>query len=184
MTRYIKSNEEKLLREAALYDRAKTILREMIEECASDMISVGIPIQQDKIVDFGLADTKKRHAVCWFDERSDGYIIGVHKKIVRHLDDSVVLANLKNSVYHELLHTIPGATSHNEVFLKWAIACDEQLGTETRVFKEAPIYYHKKNAKAFTYVCPHCGFTYVSAEVVEAPIAFACPICETVMSKA
>ena len=175
--------DEKFLREVALYDKAQNILNEMLEECAKDMISVGIPVQKDKIINIGLANVPNTHALCCFKETEDGtrYIIAIRKTMMYHLDDEVVMANVKNSIYHELLHTCPKATTHNKTFMKWSGVCDKKLGTRTRLYMEDAIYYNTTKNKGFAYVCPHCGNVYVSTDIFAEEID--CELCGTVMER-
>ena len=174
---------DKLFQEVVLYDRANAMLNNFLNECISDMIAVGIPVQKDKIIKIGLANIKDTHAVCCFKE-IDGeinFIIAIKKTMMYHLDDEVVMANVKNSIYHELIHTCAGATSHNEIFMKWSVVCDRELNTHTRRYIEDVFYYNKTKKKGFLYVCPDCGNEYISAKTFVEKID--CELCGKTMEK-
>lgn len=174
---------DKMFREVTLYNDAMNRLNELLEECANDMFSVGIPVQKDKILNIGLATIPNTHAVCCF-KKIDGithFIIAIKKNMMYHLNDKVVMANVKNSIYHELIHTCPRCTSHNKTFLKWAHICDMTLGTQTLVYLEDVFYYNKTTNNGVVYVCPECGNTYVSNGVFAEDIS--CEICKHTMQK-
>lgn len=152
-------------REYKLYNQATQAIHTMLDECANNMISVGIPIQKDKILDIVLATISGAQAVCWFKNSDDtNFIIGIRKQMMNYLDDMEVMSNVKNSIYHELLHTIKGASSHNEIFKKWSEICDELLYTRVNQCMENAVFYHTSKRTTYQYTCPNCGFSYISTK--------------------
>mgnify|MGYP003305075682 CR=1 FL=1 len=174
---------DKLFREVNLYNDAMLKINEMMNECISDMIAAGIPVQKDKILNIGLANISNTHALCCFKETENGirFVIAIKKTMMYHLNNEVVMTNVKNSIYHELLHTCPDCKSHNENFMKWSEICDKKIGTRTRCYMEDPIYYNKTKFKGFIYVCPECGNTYISTDVFAEKIY--CELCNNVMER-
>lgn len=170
--------------ELAVLQKAKKILDTMLEECLNEMISAGIPVQKDKIITIGLASFNKTHALCSFREIGNEtyFIIAIRKDMLYYLEDDVVMANVKNSVYHELIHTCPDCRSHNDEFMKWSSICDKKLGTKTRMYMEDAFYYNKKPVESgITYVCRECGNIYISDGVFANDIT--CELCEEVMTR-
>ena len=145
--------------------KATTIIADMMYDCVQDMLNVGIPVQADNILDIRLMPLHDTQAGCFYRTSSNGemeFILAIHDDFVRYMDDTVVLENVKNSIYHELLHTCPNAQEHNQTWLQLAVQCDELISSKTRVYQEREIYYNVSNDVAYIYRCDDCGFEYHS----------------------
>lgn len=157
--------------------KATKMLENMMNSCANDMIAVGIPVRIDRIMKVVLATIRGTRACCFYKTMDDGeksFMICIHKKMAKYMDNDAVMANVKNSMYHELLHTVANChEGHNEDWVKWSMICDEKLGTHTRRHMEDKIYYNP-NARHIVYTCPHCGNEYWAVREVEDT---SCEIC-------
>lgn len=147
-----------------LEQKAKTVkmLRNIMTTCIEDMHNVGIPVQDNRITGIGIKELKGTRAACVFTLGNDSllnFYILIHEKIIKHLDDEKVIANVKNSIYHELLHTCENCQEHNDVWMKWSKICDDKLGTHTRRHLEEKLYYNPSLAPII-YRCPDCGNEY------------------------
>jgi hypothetical protein len=143
---------------------AHKILKEMLYECAIDMINAGLPIQTEKTTGIYIQKVEDAQAICAFGQSENGdlnFSIIIDEEFANHMNDRVVLENVKNSIYHELLHTCPDCEDHNPNWLAVAIECDEKLGTKTRTRQDDEIYYNQAQGMATaTYECEHCGFRF------------------------
>lgn len=109
------------------------VLSTMMQECIDKMLEIGIPVAKDSINSIDFKKLNRINAGCYY-ECVDGnmvYDIVIHNGVVRYIDDDVVLNNVRNSIYHELLHTCPNCSWHNDEFVKWSKICNEKLGTHT-----------------------------------------------------
>ena len=148
-------------------NKVQDFVSNMMNECIEDMLNIGIPVQKDRIQHICLTKLNNTQAGCSFKKINDGkfvFIIVLHEEVMEHIDDEIAIANVKDSIYHELLHTCPNAQSHNEEWIKWAVKCDNELGAHTRVFKEREIFYNIFKGKPFIYKCSCCGFEYHGTE--------------------
>lgn len=143
---------------------AHKILKEMLYECATDMVNANLPIQTEKINGIYIQKVEDTHAICSFIPDEDGeftFSIIIDEEFANHTDDEVVVANVKDSIYHELLHTCPDCQEHNDTWLAFAIECDKKLGTKTRTRQDDEIYYNQAQGMTIaTYECEHCGFRF------------------------
>ena len=146
----------------------KKLLREMMYSCAKDMLAVGIPVQIDCIIGIDILSLKGTRACCYCKkvDAKDTFVIGVHKKLLKYIDDEEVIKNVKNSMYHELLHTCKNSQDHGKEWMKWSKICDEKLHTHTRRHLEEKIYY-QPNTKHIVYTCPNCGNEYWAVKKIE-----------------
>lgn len=141
---------------------ARKRLRTIIADCVKDMKEAGIPIQDKRIVGIGIQKLAGTRAACYFTMAEDGldvFYIYIHEKIINHLNDEAVWANVKNSIYHELLHTCDDCREHNHHWMKWSKVCDDKLGTHTRRHIEEKLYYNP-SLKPIVYHCNGCGNEY------------------------
>ena len=150
--------------------RASKTLNNMMKTCANDMVACGIPVRADRVIKVNVTNLKGTRACCFFKQNADGemsFMICIDKKVLKHLDNDAVMANVKNSMYHELLHTCEGChNGHGAEFVKWSKVCDKNLGTHTLRHMEEKVYYNP-NARHIVYVCPHCGNEYWAVKGVD-----------------
>lgn len=144
--------------------KAHKILKEMLVECATNMVNAGIPIQTEKVNGIYVQKVKGAQAFCAFvpTEKDDvTFSIIIDEEFANHMCDDVVIANVKDSIYHELLHTCENCQTHNEDWLEVAVKCDAKLGSHTRTRQDDEIYYNiAQEMEVFTYECEHCGFRF------------------------
>lgn len=159
-------------------------IKKTYAECVSNLKKIGIPIQEDCILDVNLGQLPKTQAGCYYKIDYTGkmvFFILFNEKIVEHIDDAETQKNLKYSMYHELIHTCPNAQEHNDVWIKWANLCDEKLNTKTKRFCEDNIYYNITCESIVTYKCDKCGHEYCTTKKFNKDIF--CEICGEEMSE-
>ena len=162
---------------------ATEMLEVMIRDCANDMIAVGIPVRADRIYEINIRPIRGTRACVFFGTNLDdglmSFSLCIHNKMLQNLDNAYAIANIKNSIYHELLHTCENCQSHNDEWMKWSKYCDEKLGTNTRLHLEEDVYYSADVAYV-TYVCPVCGSKYLASNEHS---MIHCSFCENNMHK-
>lgn len=173
------------MQELELKVKIHEMLKNMMQECIADMVNIGIPVQIEKINDIYLGDVKGSFAMCCYDKVGADYTnfnIVISKKIIKHMNDEVVVANVKNSIYHELIHTCSDCQmGHNETWLEYAVICDNKLNAKTRARQDEKVYLNRAKGKIYTYRCEHCGFEYKTAENVGEFVR--CPIDKEIIGK-
>ena len=160
------------------------VLEEIMNTCITEMQAVGIPVQKNNIKGISVNTIKGAHAICnWVENDGDiEFNIVISDKIYKYADDEIVMQNVKNSIYHELLHTCPNCLNgHNEDFIKWAKVCDKKLGTKTLEFKDNKVYYNRHKGDMYEIYCPKCGFTHIYAKELTYDIK--CTMCGSVFIK-
>lgn len=151
-------------------EESQEIIKRLLAECIADERAANIPIRYDLIEYISFDKIVRSHAECRYVEDDDGtrqYRIYVHERFIRYHNDERVIANVKNDVYHELLHTIDGTNGHCDEFIKWSQYCDEKLGTHTRRFIDTPMYYHPKMKPKAFYKCGKCGSEYWASREID-----------------
>lgn len=162
--------------------KAQKMLIKMMNECIEDMLAVGIPVQKDRIQHIALLKLNGTQAGCYFKPANDGqltFLIAIHDLFANHLDDEIVVANVKNAIYHELLHTCPNAQEHNDTWLELAVKCDNTLGTTTRRFLERCFFYNTCKKPPIVYRCTHCGYEYYGANNIGENLT--CEVCGDIL---
>jgi hypothetical protein len=153
-------------------------IKETYVKCVSNLKRIGVPVQDDCIIDVVLRQLPKTQACCYYktDETNKMiFLLSFDEKLVEHIEDVEVVNNFENSMYHELIHTCPDAQNHNDIWLKWANLCDEKLNTKTKRFCEDNIYYNTTHNDVITYKCDECGHEYCTTIMFENDIF--CEIC-------
>ena len=91
------------------------------------------------------------------------------------------MKHVKNTIYHELLHTIVGCCEHNSDFVMFAKICDETFGTHTLRCMEGETYYDENHKPGSHYICPICGMEYIYDD--DGEFECECQICGKSMRK-
>ena len=110
--------------------RAYDMLNNMMHECANDMLGVGIPVHPEQVKNIHIGTVKGSRAACFYRMGADAryaFIISIDKGFLKHMDNNAVMANVKESMYHELLHTCDGCQTHNAAFLEISTASSRQI---------------------------------------------------------
>ena len=163
---------------------ANDILSAMMKECIDEMLSVGIPVAKEHINSIAFEKLNTINARCYRENINGNivYDIAIHNGVIKYIDDVVVLNNVRNSIYHELLHTCPNCFHrHNDNFVKWSRICDEKFGTHTLRFVDRKIYYNRHKGDINKMACPKCGFEHWYSKELTYDIR--CKTCGSIFEK-
>ena len=148
-----------------LATRAFDFYLDILWNCADDMVNAGIPVRCDKIVDFGIYPIDWTRAFCQEQKNETTgeteFGIYIDYNAIFHMNDTRVVANIKDVICHELLHTCNGCMTHNKNFLRYARLCDKMLGTHTLRHLDKTAYYNPDRTIKSRFVCEKCGFEHV-----------------------
>lgn len=132
-------------------------LESTLQECYQTLDSLGIPYAANCKV---ISDPKLRR--CWGScrKQKDGsYTIKISSVL---LEETVPLESLQDTLYHELLHTVPNAMNHRHTWL--ALAKKVSLATGLHIRPSAPASekgvaqdFTKDPSVKFLCVCQGCG---------------------------
>lgn len=116
------------------------LMKEIVLECAEVLKKDGFPV--GNILDVKVSWGKRILGLC---KRvgDDGFIIRISK-----------YADIENTVFHELIHTFPGAFNHGKVFQQYANEIN--LIHYTEVCTHSPLPKIRTNV---TLICPCCRKT-------------------------
>lgn len=104
------------------------------------------------------------------------------------LDDACPLAELKNTVIHEILHTCEGGQNHGPTWQLYARTMNRKYGYNIATYadeKEIAATAQarmKVNPPKYTTICNKCGFveyTYRMCGFVRNPGRYLCPVCHS-----
>lgn len=108
--------------------RSQDELDAMLAECAAELKSIGVPISESVCPSVVLTRSHANFGDCcaWGGKENKteyDYVIRLSRYTLSNTDRS-----LRNTIVHELLHTVPGAQNHRQVWKKWAAFASERLG--------------------------------------------------------
>lgn len=173
------------LQKLELKVKVHNMLKKMMQECIADMVNIGIPVQTDKIEGIYLGKVQDALAMCCYnrvDNECVDFNIVISDKIVKYMNDEVVVANVKDSIYHELLHTCENCQNgHNDTWLEYAVICDNKLNSKTRTRLSEKVYLNRTKGNIISYKCEHCGFEYKTTDDIGEFIK--CPIDKELVKK-
>lgn len=131
-------------------------IEDLMKECIDDMASIGVEISPD-IIGVKINKRAKQRLGCCREIRKPWgkeYVIEISHMLK---DDKDKL--IKDIIYHELLHTVPGCMNHGEKWKKLAKRTKLYLGADVKSRTD----YFKENRKLaenlYKYVikCEGCG---------------------------
>ena len=149
-------------------------------ECINDMINIGIDVPE--IQSFTVnTRAKKRFGQC---KRIDGeFYININ---VNLLNEECPLLSLKETLYHEIIHTLPKCFNHGQWFHYYAEMVNNAYGTHvdtTNTFKEkyGEEFYAKvastttlnRPYREYAVYCPNCDRIVASGKYRRSPKWFA-----------
>ncbi|MCM1258589.1 MAG: hypothetical protein NC307_12135 [Roseburia sp.] len=109
-------------------------LQLIYNQCINELISIGIPIQKDKIKEILAVPLHEDggYGHCSITDNGQ-YRIEVWDKL---LEDNVSLKILKKIVCHELLHTCPDCMNHRGQFRRYARKVDKKYDYQLMVYED------------------------------------------------
>lgn len=155
-------------------------LEKLYKECINELKSIGIDIDNSKIIgDIDIKTSKrakKRYGVCKNEEPDENSKYIFKRKIhflkfkkhhieisnwVLDLNDNII----KNTIMHELIHCMPNCNNHGSEFKKYARFINKKLGynisrlgNKKEDYKLSNLEYLDENEKKFKYtiICENC----------------------------
>ena len=98
----------------------------LLKECIETMKKDGVPISSSISPRVTLSRSKKTDCQCRRNRSKDpqyDFTIALSKYMLSNTERS-----LRNTLYHELIHTVPAAQDHKSTWQKWAKYVSEKLG--------------------------------------------------------
>ena len=164
--------------------RADSLCKQLLNICVQDLLAHNIPVQSDRTCGIYLGRLSGTSACCYSYGDADGqqyFRIILSEKFADYCSDPVVVEHVKNSIYHELLHTCPDAMNHGPAWMCWSAVCDAALHTHTRRHMEAPIYYNRLKRQPSVYRCLCCGNEYYATAAFQEQVP--CELCGAEMKQ-
>ena len=133
-------------------------MRDLIEyanECMEELDVINVPYTKP-IAWVVNKRAQRRLGQC--AKRANGYTIEISYRL---LADDVDEIALKDTIQHELLHTIPGCMNHGDRWQRYAAYVNREYGYHVSRCADASVYTEKYNVAASTYKyavqCQKCG---------------------------
>lgn len=133
-------------------------------QCENDLVGIGIPI--GRISEYTVNTRAKTRLGRCVSKRSGGYRIEISEVLLR---DDVPLDELKNTIYHELIHTCYGCMNHDEMWKRFAKKVSISFGinisrTASNGDKSVQILREELNRREpkYKYECQSCGRIHVN----------------------
>lgn len=157
------------------------IVQEIFIDCFNNLIAINIPIDAENIGGVRFARLRGMVACCKayrdYNRKSQMiYRVCIDENFEKYIEDPIVLENLKNIMYHELIHTCPDSWEHNENFIKWCKVCDMEYGSDTLTTADRDIIFNKRKTPAYIDICPKCGLKHKHAKKLTCD--FYCDTCK------
>lgn len=155
-------------------------LRKLAAECEADLLSIGI---QPGKVNRWIVNTraKCRWGLC------KQYLPGLYDISIaeRILQDNVSDQAAKNTILHELLHTVKGCHGHKGKWKELAAKVNRLLPQytikRTTSYEEKGLEYKpKKRTNRYAVKCVHCGKEYYrekESKLIKHPDQYRCGVC-------
>lgn len=131
-------------------------LNQMLEDCKKELTSVGYDEVQNKYYSVSINSRfRKKLGCCSYDKKSYFYKIQISKIFMEISPDKV-----KNTMMHELIHSIDGCMNHGPKFQYLASLVNSNFGYNVRTHSDVPEYSkYLNNTKQYKYklLCNTCG---------------------------
>lgn len=151
-------------------------LRAVTLDCLQTLRRLNIPTGPIREV-YADSRSRRRWGVC--KKEPDGsFRIGIS---VRLLEDGAPLQSLRETVFHELLHTAPGCMDHSGSWKRWAELVNRELGLSIRTsMGEKALGVAPDPRVLYRYRCLGCGSEqtrYRSCSFTRHPERYRCARC-------
>lgn len=159
-------------------------LQRYANECVNDMKAIGIDVPVIKEFKVNTR-AKSRYGQCAYNSRTKTYVIEICSDL---LDEECNVMALRETIFHEIIHTLPNCMNHGSEFKKYAEKVNNFYKTNiTRCSTPEEKYgytYAKKvaenNKKSKSYneyqlYCPNCDRIRASKMSMRAPKWYAHP---------
>lgn len=156
-----------------------TLLRECKKECEDCEIYLG------EIADISVNHrAHKRWGHCRYEPSEDAYYIDISYKLV---DESTPVKTLKETILHELCHTVEGGMCHTGEWKKAVAKLNNRYGyniKRTNSYEDKGVdrekFPPKKKTINYAFECCGCGYQVTrtrKSNFVEHPERYRCGIC-------
>lgn len=163
-------------------------LQAVANECMTEISTIGVPY--GNVVEWKVnTRAQSRWGQC---KRltHNRFSINISSRL---LDERVDLVGLKNTIIHELLHTIEYSDGHRGAWAKWAGYVNRKLGynikrTSSADEKGVPTELQHNKTQEYKYVveCPCCKHQWkrmVKSSLISHPEYYQCPTCKTKLQR-
>lgn len=126
-------------------------LQKIAEECIKKTKDIGIPVQDDKIVEIKFARTNAQGR-CLLTTEGEYYI----RISPLYDDEKIDICELESTVMHELLHTCPDCIRHTGKWMEYAKKVRNVYGYDIFSHKTTYDLRHRDKPVLHRMKCPKC----------------------------
>lgn len=129
-------------------------LQRIFEECLADIQALNISV--GTITKIEWADLKNAWGECNGRWTGNGweYWIAISTEF---LNEKISEIHLRETVYHEILHTCYRCSSHSKTWVKTALLIDKTYGCGVATYKTKYDILHPELPEFHQMICPYCG---------------------------
>lgn len=152
----------------------------LLEECKNELDYLDIKYYNIQYVEVNTR-AKNRWGQCRKDNRNNTFSINLSNELLKTTDKDI-----KDTLIHELLHTVDGCLNHGDMWKKYADKVNRAFGYNIKrrtSNEDKGLKTVLKTASDYKYnvVCPNCGKTYHYArkcKVIDNLHRYNCNICK------
>ena len=129
-------------------------LLQITSECIKELKDVGIPINDDRIMELKFARLPKEDAGICTLYANNTFCIRIS---LFFRNEEIDISELRATVCHELLHTCPNCHEHTGKWIEYAKKVDDVYGYEISAYKTDFDLKNKHMPVIHRLRCPKCG---------------------------
>lgn len=127
-------------------------LQQVFNECLMEVNAINIPIGNIESIEW--AGFRNKWGLCIHHIDSGIYDIKISS---RCKNTNIRLADLKNIIFHEMIHTCDGCMEHNKLWVGYALALDENYGYDVATAKTDFDLWNYDTPIICKLICKNCG---------------------------
>lgn len=132
--------------------RTLKYLQKVFEQCLIEAKALAIPVQQIDGIRWGNLD--KKWGICIWHTKTNTFDIVISTRCQRKI---ISKEDLKNIVFHEILHTCEGCIEHSKLWVQYALKIDNEYGYGVSIFKTSYEFLHHELPVLHRMVCKNCS---------------------------
>lgn len=160
-------------------------IKELINKANETMFELFPDYEYPNIVDIKLTDSLSYWGCIVYCESTGTYKLRISKAKIKYFKNKKdAETKLLTTIYHELIHTMPGCMNHGCRFLASAEIINEALNLNIQPITKTDSSYDRDafimNESKYALKCPNCGYLYPYRKMCKAvknPENFSCIHC-------